>query len=186
MATNFVQEGCSLNYTNGTGNDIAGGDVVVYGSLLGVAETDIPDGETGTVHVEGVWNLPKATGTALDAGDRVYWDADNSLIKKTKAAGYVLAGTVTDDAASGDTTVNVRLVGATLSAEDSAAQADNVAELGATSNITSVPGSFADVAAVRTYLLTIVPEIEARLDAVEAKGDEVIGSLVDAEIMAGA
>ena len=71
-------------------------------------------------------------------------------------------------------------------AEDSAAQADNVAELGATSNITSVPGSFADVAAVRTYLLTIVPEIEARLDAVEAKGDEVIGSLVDAEIMAGA
>lgn len=38
-----------------------------------------------------------------------------------------------------------------------------------TTNIPAVPGSFADVAAVQTYLASAIPVIESRIDAVESK-----------------
>lgn len=58
-----------------------------------------------------------------------------------------------------------------------------VAALGTTTNTTAVPGSFADLAAVQTYLTTLRAEIEARLDAIEAKGDAVIAALKTAKLM---
>lgn len=58
-----------------------------------------------------------------------------------------------------------------------------VAALGATSNLTAVPGSFADVAAVRTYLITLQAEIETRLDNSEAKIDAIIAALKTAKLM---
>ena len=65
-------------------------------------------------------------------------------------------------------------------------RAATVAALGTTTNLTAVPGSFADLAAVRTYLVTHVAEVEARLDAVEAKVDAVIAALKAANLMASA
>ncbi len=54
-----------------------------------------------------------------------------------------------------------------------------VPALGASANITAVPGSFADVAAVQAYLAgaNVVPNIESRLDALEAKVNALILSL---------
>ncbi len=49
MATNYVQEGKALNYTP-SGADVASGDLVVIGTIAGVAKTDIADGKTGAVH----------------------------------------------------------------------------------------------------------------------------------------
>ena len=60
----------------------------------------------------------------------------------------------------------------------------NVALLGTTTNVTSVPGSFADVAAVKTYLDLAVPIIESRLDNIEAKLDGLITKLIAAKIIA--
>jgi len=54
--------------------------------------------------------------------------------------------------------------------------------LGATTVLTAVPGSFADVAAVRTWLLLIHPILEARLDAVEGVADTIVEQLVAAGI----
>jgi hypothetical protein len=58
-----------------------------------------------------------------------------------------------------------------------------IAALGSTSNITAVPGSFADEAAVQTYLVTLRADVEARLDALEAKVDAVIAALKTAKLM---
>lgn len=65
-------------------------------------------------------------------------------------------------------------------------QQANIAAIGATSNITAVPGSFADLAAVQSYLAGagMVPRIESRLDAIEAKVDAVIAALVAAGVLA--
>jgi hypothetical protein len=58
-------------------------------------------------------------------------------------------------------------------------QAATVAALAASTNITAVPGSFADLAAVQAYLAgaNAVPNIEARLDALEAKVNAILTSL---------
>ena len=52
MATNFVQAGDVIDYTAGA--DIASSDVVVVGSLVGVAHNDIANGSVGPVGVSGV------------------------------------------------------------------------------------------------------------------------------------
>jgi len=54
-----------------------------------------------------------------------------------------------------------------------------VANLGASTNIPAVPGSFADLAAVQSYLAdaNMVPNIEARLDALEAKINALLTSI---------
>ena len=61
-----------------------------------------------------------------------------------------------------------------------------VADLAASTNITAVPGSFANLAAVQTYLAdaAVVPNIEARLDAAEAKLNALLASLRAAGIIA--
>lgn len=56
-----------------------------------------------------------------------------------------------------------------------------LSKLGATTDLTSVPASFADLAAVKTYLDTLIPEVEGRLDALEAKVDEVIQKLQEVD-----
>ena len=65
-----------------------------------------------------------------------------------------------------------------------AAQAAAVADLAASTNITAVPGTFADLAAVQTYLAAAIPIIEARLDANEAKINAMLASLRAAGVMA--
>jgi len=47
MATTFVNDGNKVVWTNGTGSDVSSGDVVVISNIIGVAEVDIADGESG-------------------------------------------------------------------------------------------------------------------------------------------
>ena len=68
---------------------------------------------------------------------------------------------------------------ADLAAGSVVAPADHIASIGVTTNLTAVPASFADLAAVRTYLAgaNMVPMIETRLDNVEAKIDALLVAL---------
>jgi hypothetical protein len=50
----------------------------------------------------------------------------------------------------------------------------DIAAYVAGTNLTAVPGSFADEAAVQTYLVTLRAEIETRLDALDAETAEHI------------
>ncbi len=110
---NYVQKGDSLEYLNESGSDIASGDAVVIGSQIGVAAADIVDDDSGTVNMEGVYTLPKTTGSAIAQGDPAIFDvsvAEFIPSTGTPAVGDV-SGAVTcwADAASGDTTVAVKI-----------------------------------------------------------------------------
>ncbi|MFW6344708.1 MAG: DUF2190 family protein [Halomonas sp.] len=112
MATNYSQDGQTVTWTNDTGSDVSSGDPVVLGSQLGVAITDIADGDIGGVALEGVWELPKATGSAIDFGAVVDYDDSASKIDGdiTAAEGDLLGcGVAWADAGSDDETVMVKI-----------------------------------------------------------------------------
>lgn len=106
MATNYVQEGKTLNYT-ASGADISSGDLVVIGTIAGIAKTNIADGETGAVHISGVFSVAKASG-AVTQGAKLYWNSTNSNLTTT-ASGNTLVGVAAEAAASGDATVKILL-----------------------------------------------------------------------------
>jgi len=108
MAAKFVQEGKSLDYT--PGGAVAAGDVIVQGTLVGVALRAIAANRKGALCVSGVLSFPKDTtsGSALSVGAEVYWDAGNEVVTTT-SAGNTYVGKVVKAAADSDTTVDVLL-----------------------------------------------------------------------------
>ncbi|GMV98189.1 MAG: hypothetical protein AMXMBFR83_25410 [Phycisphaerae bacterium] len=105
MAT-FVHDGNSVDYTPSSA--VTAGQVVVQGELVGVAKVDIPAGTLGALAVAGVFEFPKATGSAITAGALCYWDATNQRATTT-ATGNKLIGKCVKAAADADTTVRVRM-----------------------------------------------------------------------------
>ena len=81
-------------------------DVVSLGSRIGVCGTRIPAGESGNVHVVGVFYLPKDS-TAISQGDAVYFNESSGKITKTSTD--IPAGWATEDAAAGDDSVSVKI-----------------------------------------------------------------------------
>lgn len=70
---NYVGAGNTIQYT-ASGADYSAGDVVVIGNLLGVCAVDIADGETGTVNLTGVYEVPKVDGAVIGKGESLTWD----------------------------------------------------------------------------------------------------------------
>jgi predicted RecA/RadA family phage recombinase len=100
---NFVQEGSVITLV--APHDVKSGDGVVVGAIFGVAAYDALAGAEVECSVEGVFNLPKAAG-ALAQGALVYWSVSPAGVA---GSGAKLIGVTTKAAASGDTTVDVRL-----------------------------------------------------------------------------
>lgn len=75
MAKNYVQPGQVVEWENDTGSEVSSGDRVTIGSQDGVALQDIPDEESGSVAIEGVFDLPKVSGSSWSPGDRLVWDS---------------------------------------------------------------------------------------------------------------
>jgi len=111
MATaQFIHDGKSIDYTPGSA--VSAGDVVVQGDLIGIAKLDIAASALGALAVDGVFDLPKASGasTAIAAGAKVYWDAGDSEAKEDAESGAnKYLGKVVAAAADADTAVRVRL-----------------------------------------------------------------------------
>jgi len=94
---NFVSEGNSVAWTNGTGSAVVSGQVVAMSHTLGVAAVDIADGESGTVYIEGVFSVPKVSAAVFAAGEKLVWDSsagefDDS--SATPASGDVTGGAI--------------------------------------------------------------------------------------------
>lgn len=102
----FVQEGAAIDYTPGA--DVAAGDVIVQGDLVGVARLDIKSGVLGALAVAGVFDFAKATNVAYTVGTILYWDDTNNIVTAT-ATGNKQVGKVVRAAATTDPTVRVRL-----------------------------------------------------------------------------
>ncbi len=105
----YWQRGEVIDFTNNTGAKIDANEIVVFGKRLGVAGTPIEVGETGSLHVFGVFEMPKAASEAITEGATVYYDATAGAI--TATAGDITAGYATEAAAAADTTVKVKLLG---------------------------------------------------------------------------
>lgn len=178
---NYIQNGEVYTKVAPEGG-IASGELVNIGAMTGVAATSGLEGDKVAVNLEGVFEVEKTTGVAMTAGDELY--VNTTTKKATKVSTDKALGICWESADSGDTKVVVKLQGKKGDANGTLGQAANVTALGSTTNMTAVPGSFADVAAVRTYFITHLSEDEARLDAIEAKVDAVIAALKTAGLMA--
>ncbi|MEW4530216.1 DUF2190 family protein [Maioricimonas sp. JC845] len=110
MQAHFIQAGDAIDHT--PGSDVAAGDVVVQGDLVGIAKRDITAGELGALAVTGVFDVAKQAGggVTFSTGDKAYWDDTNNVAVTTDGAGAnKLLGKATADAADADDLVRIRL-----------------------------------------------------------------------------
>jgi len=116
MATNYIQEGKTITYAN-TGTAIVSGQVVVIGNSLAVALGDIAaTSGSGSVMVDGVFELPKTAGasSAIAFGTLPIWDVSAGKFVKagtSPATGDVSGAAFCVEAAvDADTVVRVKLL----------------------------------------------------------------------------
>jgi len=94
---NQIDSGVVVSYTNGTGNDIAAGALVIMGKMAGVAVNDIANGATGAVSVKGKYQLTKKTATdVITQGTVLVYDSG----VEAASAGTTLTAVVVGHAAA--------------------------------------------------------------------------------------
>ena len=103
--TRYVQKGEAVDYR--PTEAVAAGDVIVQGSLVGVARLDIEAGTLGSLAVVGVFDAPKAFGE-IEVGTPLYWDAENKQASVTQSGKQYLGKSVAF-AADNDEVVRVLL-----------------------------------------------------------------------------
>lgn len=116
MATGtFWQRGEAIDYTNASGSKIEANEIVILGSRIGIAGTEMANGETGSLHVFGVFELPKKASEAISAGVDVYWNGTGITASAddggNPATPYAKAGYAIQAAVADDTTIKVKLLG---------------------------------------------------------------------------
>ena len=112
MATPLVTfrhgEPLMVDYTPGSA--VTAGDVLVIGSDIRIAHSDIAANELGALAAGGgVYRFPKATGSgeAITTGTRVYWDASGEVATTTASTNKIIGDTV---AAAGDDDATVDVI----------------------------------------------------------------------------
>ncbi len=105
----YWQRGETLDYINTGTVVIEANTVITFGGRIGIAGTDILPGETGSLHVTGVFEMPKTAEGAVGMGTDVYFDGNG--ITDTKGTGTVMAGYAAQPAAAADTVILVKLAG---------------------------------------------------------------------------
>lgn len=116
MATNYKQPGAVIQHANASGSTITSGSVVVVGKILGVALSDIANGATGPVQIEGVFVVPKVSTAVITAGANLLWDVSAKAFDigtAVAAAGDVSGppAVAFEAAGSGVTTLAVKFTG---------------------------------------------------------------------------
>ena len=107
MDARYVQKGDAIDHTPAA--DVAAGDVVVIGKIVGVAKLDIKAGELGALALPGVYEVAKGTGVAFAAGMEVGWNASDRQAVAAGASGSVKIGHAVSLSGASDQTVLVRL-----------------------------------------------------------------------------
>lgn len=190
MATNYVQNGDVITYTNASGTAIASGDLVPLVNRCGVALVDIANNASGAVQVTGVFTVEKTTGATWSIGQAIYRDASTGK-GTTVAISNVPAGFAAAAAISGATTGQLQLGG-----QLAAGAAGVVAAL--TGSLTgTVDGAIADVAAialstsntytdaaVNTAVNTAITSINLQHKELQTTLNAVIAALKAAGLMA--
>lgn len=83
-----VSTGNSIDYTPSSA--VAAGQVVIQGSLPGIATLPIAANALGSLDVEGIFDVVAAT-EEITVGAAVYWDADGNPVGGTAGTGAATA-----------------------------------------------------------------------------------------------
>lgn len=103
----YWQRGETLDYKNETGALIEANTILIIGSRIGVAGTNIPAGAVGSIHVTGVFEMPKSEQVEIAMGTTVYFDGAGIVT----TAGDVCAGYCVETSATSSDIVLVKLLG---------------------------------------------------------------------------
>lgn len=104
----YFQRGESLDYLNKTTEKIEAFSIIPLVSRIGIAGDDIEPGDIGSIAVSGVFEMPKKDDTAIPMGTIVYYDGTGIT---ATAASNTPAGYAAGDAAAGDNSIIVKLLG---------------------------------------------------------------------------
>ena len=107
MKARYIQRGESIDYTPEA--DVAAGDIIKIGKIVGIAKLDIKAGELGALAVVGVYEIATG-GIAVNPGDLVCVDPATGKVCAESAAGAIKFGHAVTKATTTDTTVHVRLL----------------------------------------------------------------------------
>lgn len=106
MMAVYVNKGETVEYKATAA--VSRGDIVALGDKFGVAFTDIKEGDIGIVNIKGRYTVPAETGTAIAAGDVLYWNASGKKATKT-SSGNTRIGIAANAMSSAGTSVDVIL-----------------------------------------------------------------------------
>ena len=101
----YRQTGKRLDYTPVAAVDA--GTLVIQNSLKGVTSEDIAAGVKGSIDTEGVFRFPRTAGTAIEAGEEMYWDGTVATIA---ASGNTFLGLTAGAVASADEVADIKLI----------------------------------------------------------------------------
>ena len=73
MQARYVQRSESIDIV--PGKDVAAGEIVFFGDLVGVAKIPIKAGELGSLALSGIFDVLKPVRCSFSPGAMVYWDA---------------------------------------------------------------------------------------------------------------
>lgn len=105
---NFVQEGEVLALDPGA--TVASGTGHLFGAaLFGVAVVNAVSGTASAFRTEGVVTIAKTSALAISIGDRLFWDATNSVVNKTATAQQQV-GVAIEAAANPSATVKMKIM----------------------------------------------------------------------------
>jgi len=189
MGVRFIQAGHAVDYTPTT--DVASGDVVVQGDLVGVAKLDIKANTLGALAVTGVFDFPKASGDGgIAAGARCYWDAAEGVAKGNAEAGAnKLIGKAVKAAADADTTVRIALcsgdaVTVTADQGDAVADAAAITATDAPAGGTGAAVGAWDTAQLRDDAIATINALVDDVTALRTKVNALLASLRAAGLLA--
>ena len=111
MARLVSGHGLHADYTP-SGSDVANGDLVVIGDVVGMADEDITDGVKGAVLISDcVIAVEKDTGSssAISDGAQCYWDSGNEVATTTASTNKKLGVSVDGGGGASDEEVYIAL-----------------------------------------------------------------------------
>ena len=108
MDARYVQRGDAIDHTPMA--DVAAGEVVVLGSLVGVAKLDIKAGEFGSLALTGVFEMKKLPNYGFIGCGKVGWSVERKGVGGSTTPDAVPLGhNIKRSVPVGDETMPVRL-----------------------------------------------------------------------------
>lgn len=103
----YIQKGDTIDFVNETEKLIESGEIINLSTRIAIAGCDINPKETGTLHLTGIYEMPKNENETIDFGKFVYLNSDGKITLETAEGKNVVAGLAVET--SQGTTIKVRI-----------------------------------------------------------------------------